>query len=311
MVIYLGRVAFLKKDFKKAKDFFEKALEIFTTLNDIKGKGKANNWMAKVLLELMEVQQALAYALKGLEINERNKSAQKIADSYQILSQIYEHQNQFDLALQATKKMDKYKKQFQKPEKLIQMSRKLVSETLLKNDVPVITKISEPLFPFKKILAILISLMLILGVVIYYLKSFNDKAKKNIASPVSTPQKEYLKDAEAQKLLVQFKECINTKQPYLDEELTLNSLATQISTTDKKLSALLNQHMNTSFYDYINLLRIEAFKKEIEKEENSNLSLIGIAFNCGFKSKSSFYRIFKKETGLSPSEYKKQFFSKK
>lgn len=95
------------------------------------------------------------------------------------------------------------------------------------------------------------------------------------------------------------------QKPHLDEELTLTKLASIIETTDKKLSALLNHHLSTSFYSYINNYRIEEFKKKIQSSEFKSLTIEGIAYECGFKSKASFYRLFKKETGLSPSEYKK------
>lgn len=95
------------------------------------------------------------------------------------------------------------------------------------------------------------------------------------------------------------------QKPYLDEDLTLNKLAQLIPTTDKKLSMLLNQYMDTTFYDLVNSYRIEAVKTKLQSEDFENYTLLGIAFESGFKSKTSFNRIFKKETGMSPSAYKK------
>ncbi|WP_299115940.1 helix-turn-helix domain-containing protein [uncultured Winogradskyella sp.] len=98
---------------------------------------------------------------------------------------------------------------------------------------------------------------------------------------------------------------IKTEQPYLDEDLTLGKLAKQLSTTDKKLSTMLNQYLNTTFYDLINKYRVEEVKVKINLDSYKNYNLFGIASECGFKSRTSFNRIFKKETGLSPSEFKK------
>lgn len=99
---------------------------------------------------------------------------------------------------------------------------------------------------------------------------------------------------------------MNSEKPYLDEDLTLSTLSEHLEVPDKKLSALLNQFMNISFYDYINSFRVNDVKNMIESEEFDNLTLLGIAYECGFKSKTSFNRIFKKTTGSSPSAYKKQ-----
>jgi AraC-like DNA-binding protein len=98
---------------------------------------------------------------------------------------------------------------------------------------------------------------------------------------------------------------IKIKQPYLDEDLTLGKLAEQLSITDKKLSTMLNQYLNTTFYDLINKYRVEAVKKKIILDNYKDYNLFGIACECGFKSRTSFNRIFKKETGLSPSDFKK------
>lgn len=100
---------------------------------------------------------------------------------------------------------------------------------------------------------------------------------------------------------------LKTDRPYLDEDLTLGKLAQQISTTDKTLSTMLNQYMQTTFYDLINGYRVDAVKQKIPLDDYKSFSLFGIACECGFKSRTSFNRIFKKETGLSPSDYKKSF----
>ena len=98
---------------------------------------------------------------------------------------------------------------------------------------------------------------------------------------------------------------VNEQKVYLDEDLTLNKLAQQIPTTDKKLSTLLNQYMKTTFYDFVNKHRVESVKEKLKSNDFAHLTILGIAYESGFNSKTSFNRIFKKETGLSPSEYKK------
>lgn len=95
-----------------------------------------------------------------------------------------------------------------------------------------------------------------------------------------------------------------TNKPYLDENLTLGKLAEQLGTSDKKLSTLINQRMNTTFYDLINKYRVAAVVEKMKLNSYDDYSLFGIACESGFKSRTSFGRIFKKETGLSPSAYK-------
>lgn len=110
--------------------------------------------------------------------------------------------------------------------------------------------------------------------------------------------------SESKKLQTKLETTLLTEKPYLDEELTLGKLARMVNTTDKKLSTLLNQQMNTTFYDLINRHRVDSVKEKLNSQEFENLTLLGIAYESGFKSKTSFNRIFKRETGLSPSAYR-------
>jgi len=131
--------------------------------------------------------------------------------------------------------------------------------------------------------------------------------KKNlVAQTQTTASPTLLSESEFNILNQCLTDVIEEKKPHLDEDLTLNKLATYVGTTDKKLSILLNQHLHTSFYDFVNKHRIELVKDKIESHQFENLTLLGIAFESGFKSKTSFNRIFKKETGVSPSEFKKR-----
>lgn len=115
-------------------------------------------------------------------------------------------------------------------------------------------------------------------------------------------------------LLLEFKELEKKlkrifveEKPYLDTELTLGKLAELTAISNKKLSALLNQHMNISFYDFVNGYRINAFKDLIKSDVYNKYTIETIAYQCGFKSKASFYRIFKTKMKMSPSEFKNNF----
>ena len=111
---------------------------------------------------------------------------------------------------------------------------------------------------------------------------------------------------EMEKLSRSLNNIMIAKKPFLDEDLTLNGLAGLLEIPDKKLSVLLNQTMEVSFYDYVNGFRVEEFKDKIVLPEFEKYTLLAIAFESGFKSKSSFNRIFKKLTKSSPSNYRKQ-----
>ncbi len=99
---------------------------------------------------------------------------------------------------------------------------------------------------------------------------------------------------------------MNTKKPFLDPELNILKLSKELNVNTEYLSEILNGYLNKTFFDFINKYRIEEFKKQCFKESNQNLSIVGIAYNCGFNSKASFYRAFKKFEKTTPSNYLKK-----
>lgn len=90
---------------------------------------------------------------------------------------------------------------------------------------------------------------------------------------------------------------------YMESELSLSKLANRLGTLPNYLSQVINEKEGKTFYDYINTLRIEEFKRLISIPENKKFTFLSLSYDCGFNSKSSFNKNFKKATGLSPSEY--------
>ncbi len=90
---------------------------------------------------------------------------------------------------------------------------------------------------------------------------------------------------------------------YLEPELTLASLSKRLQENTTQVSATINAAFGKNFNEFINGYRVEHFKKEIAKPENKHITLLGIAFDCGFNSKATFNRVFKKTEGISPKEY--------
>ncbi len=94
------------------------------------------------------------------------------------------------------------------------------------------------------------------------------------------------------------------KRVYLDEDLNLAKLSKLLGIPAARLSETLNKHMKTTFYDLINKHRIIEAIAMLKDPASNKLSIEGIGFECGFKSKSTFFKLFKRETGLTPRMYK-------
>lgn len=99
---------------------------------------------------------------------------------------------------------------------------------------------------------------------------------------------------------------VETEKPMLDPTLTLRSLAQRIEIHPNQLSSLLNDSLGKNFNEYINSLRIEHFKKIAIDPTNANISLIGLAYESGFNSKTVFNTTFKRIEGITPKEYQKK-----
>lgn len=90
---------------------------------------------------------------------------------------------------------------------------------------------------------------------------------------------------------------------YKDPELNLNQVASLLDVHPNILSQTINSVENKNFYDYINQHRIEEFKRIVVLPENQKFTILSLAFESGFNSKTSFNRNFKKYMDCSPREY--------
>lgn len=105
------------------------------------------------------------------------------------------------------------------------------------------------------------------------------------------------------KLYDQLKRRLETDKLYLNAELSLKTVADLLNTNTKYLSQVVNHQAALNFQQFINVYRVEEAKRKIVNDSLSNLTLYGIALQCGFKNKSTFYKVFKETTGVTPKDF--------
>ncbi len=116
-------------------------------------------------------------------------------------------------------------------------------------------------------------------------------------------QKSGLKREQADELQIRLEKLMKEEKPYLNHKLNLKTLAENLDIHPNYLSQVINERFQKNFYDFINTARIEEFKTLIQQPKSQNLTLLALAMECGFSSKSSFNKFFKKSTGKTPSEF--------
>ena len=108
---------------------------------------------------------------------------------------------------------------------------------------------------------------------------------------------------ECKRLAEKLEIVMHREKPYTNPNLKIADLAVSIGTSSHTLSYLFNQYLNRNYYDYINDYRIAEFKRLVEKDEYAKYTLSALAELCGFSSRASFFRYFKKATNITPNEY--------
>jgi AraC-like DNA-binding protein len=96
---------------------------------------------------------------------------------------------------------------------------------------------------------------------------------------------------------------MQVEKMYEDPELSLTQVAKRLQSNPSLVSKMVNQGFGVNFNDFVNQFRIEAVKEMLKNGEQKKQTLLGIAFECGFNSKATFNRAFKKATGVSPKEW--------
>jgi AraC-like DNA-binding protein len=137
-------------------------------------------------------------------------------------------------------------------------------------------------------------------------------ARIGFPSPSGTPSgklkygKSRLDNQLLKSLQHQLNHALNEQNTYLDPTLSLSDLAEMCDVTVNQLSQYLNGHLGKTFYDYLNRFRLDHFLELAGSQEMEKLSILGLAYESGFNSKTTFNTFFKKELKVTPRAYLKQ-----
>jgi AraC-like DNA-binding protein len=117
-------------------------------------------------------------------------------------------------------------------------------------------------------------------------------------------RKSSLTNGQATAILHGLIDLMEKEKPHLEMGLSLADLAERLSVSSNHLSQVINEKLDKSFFDFVNGYRVQEAKRLLLSPESDRLSILGIAMDAGFSSKSAFYTSFKKFTGVTPSKFK-------
>ncbi len=122
--------------------------------------------------------------------------------------------------------------------------------------------------------------------------------------------KSQLSDEKSREIFKEIRRLFSEEKIFRSKDLTLAKLAKELGISSSYISQSINREKEVSFSDFINQYRVEDVKSKLHDKNYSHLTLLGIAESAGFKSGSVFNTAFKKQTGVTPSQFKKSISSK-
>jgi len=129
------------------------------------------------------------------------------------------------------------------------------------------------------------------------IESLKKDKKKN--QSLKGPQENKIEE-----IISRIREIMQQEKLYQETELTLQNLADKIEFPSYQVSQAINEGMKKNFYDLVNGYRVEEAKRLLLDLKNKNFTILSIGFEAGFNSKTTFNTVFKKFTGLTPTEYR-------
>lgn len=168
----------------------------------------------------------------------------------------------------------------------------------------------------------LLSMPLLLAVVVYYkvlvgirrkIKEFDQRIGQFLSDKAARKGPKYAKSNPDDEKHDQLAEAVTAfmerEKPYLDMAFSMAQFAQCLQISQHELSLVINHRLHTTFYEYINKHRIAHFMSHIHKVVQEDMTVLTLAYACGFSSKSTFNKYFRQLVGMSPTEYVKQYVS--
>ncbi len=131
----------------------------------------------------------------------------------------------------------------------------------------------------------------------------DESVVKNEAPKINLEKKKPNTSKLDEALFEQIKQYLVTEKAFLNPDLSLNDLSTQLNSKNQIISQTINHFAKTTFYNFINAYRVAHFKSLILQSKNNEISMDGLIELCGFKSKSTFYSHFKRIEHCTPTQF--------
>lgn len=135
------------------------------------------------------------------------------------------------------------------------------------------------------------------------------KHEKDLVSEIPDKEKykgSNLSDQESEEILKRLEQKMKEELLFTRQSLGIAELASELEVSKHWISQVINEKLGSNFYDFVNRYRVEAFKVRLCDPQYEHLTMLGIALECGFSSKSSFNQVFKRFEGVTPSQFKAQ-----
>lgn len=156
-----------------------------------------------------------------------------------------------------------------------------------------------------------LSINLVFAILIYYkgLKHPQLFHPVEIVEQKQKYEKSPLTDAEAGLYLERLKGFMEKEKPFLVPDITINELSEKVKISSRYISQIINNYLHQNFYEFISTYRIEEAKRYLSDPKFSRKIILEILYESGFNSKSAFNKDFKDYTGLTPSQFRRQYLS--